>query len=189
MDRPKLLVVEDEETIRKQMKWALNSEYEVILAEHRAMATERMRLDHPPLILLDLGLPPSPRTAEEGLRCLKELLRIDPGAKVVVVTGNQAKGNALKAIELGAFDYFLKPADFGEVKIVLKRALNIFRLERACQVQVAALSCNTELFIPPTEILEATNRLYKPGVRRRFGILEWPALLARLDAIDPSFRD
>jgi len=66
---------------------------------------------------------------------------------------------------------------------------NIFRLERACQVQVAALSCNTELFMPPTEILEATTHLYKPGVRRRFGLLEWPALLARLDAIDPSFRD
>jgi ribulose-5-phosphate 4-epimerase/fuculose-1-phosphate aldolase len=66
---------------------------------------------------------------------------------------------------------------------------NIFRLERACQVQVAALSCNTELFIPPTDILEATSRLYKPGVRRRFGLLEWPALLRRLDAIDPSFRE
>jgi ribulose-5-phosphate 4-epimerase/fuculose-1-phosphate aldolase len=66
---------------------------------------------------------------------------------------------------------------------------NIFRLERACQVQIAALSCNTELSMPPTEILEATTHLYKPGVRRRFGLLEWPALLARLDRIDPTFRD
>ena len=130
MDKPRLLIVEDEEPIRKQMKWALNDEYDVILAEHRAMAAERMRQDAPPLVLLDLGLPPAPRTAEEGLRCLKDLLRIDPGAKVIVVTGNQAKENALKAIELGAFDYFLKPADFEEVQVVLKRALNIFRLER-----------------------------------------------------------
>jgi len=66
---------------------------------------------------------------------------------------------------------------------------NIFRLERACQVQVAALSCNTELTIPPRDILEATTHLYKPGVRRRFGLLEWPSLLRKLDSIDPSFRD
>ena len=130
MDKTKLLVVEDEEAIRKQMKWALAGDYEVTLAENRPMALERARLEKPPLVLLDLGLPPFPRTAEEGLRCLKELLRLDPGTKVIVVTGNQAKENALKAIEHGAFDYFLKPADFEEVKVVLKRALNIFHLER-----------------------------------------------------------
>ena len=130
MDKPRLLVVEDEDAIRKQMKWALAGDYEVTLAENRATALERARQEKPPLVLLDLGLPPFPRTAEEGLRCLKELLRIDPGTKVIVVTGNQAKENALKAIEHGAFDYFLKPADFEEVKVVLKRALNIHALER-----------------------------------------------------------
>jgi ribulose-5-phosphate 4-epimerase/fuculose-1-phosphate aldolase len=66
---------------------------------------------------------------------------------------------------------------------------NIFRLERACQLQVMALSCNTELTMPPRELIEATSRLYQPGVRRRFGLLEWPALLKKLDSIDPSFRD
>src|SRR5512147_3205811 len=130
MERTKLLIVEDEETIRGQMKWALADEYDVLLAENRAEALERVRQEGPALVLLDLGLPPSPRTAEEGLRCLKELLRMDPGTKVSVVTGNQAKENALKAIEHGAFDYFLKPADFEEVKVVLKRALNIHALER-----------------------------------------------------------
>jgi ribulose-5-phosphate 4-epimerase/fuculose-1-phosphate aldolase len=66
---------------------------------------------------------------------------------------------------------------------------NIFRLERACQLQVMALSCNTELSMPPREVVEASNRLYLPGVRRRFGLMEWPALLARLDKLDPSYRD
>jgi len=65
---------------------------------------------------------------------------------------------------------------------------NIFRLERACQLQVTALSCNTELAMPPKDLIEATNKLYLPGVRRRFGLLEWPALLKKLDAIDPSYR-
>jgi ribulose-5-phosphate 4-epimerase/fuculose-1-phosphate aldolase len=66
---------------------------------------------------------------------------------------------------------------------------SMFRLERACQVQVAALSCNTEIRVPPREIVEASWRLYQPGVRRRFGVLEWPALLRKLDRIDPSYRD
>jgi ribulose-5-phosphate 4-epimerase/fuculose-1-phosphate aldolase len=65
---------------------------------------------------------------------------------------------------------------------------NIFRLERACQLQVMALSCNTELSMPPKDLIEATNKLYLPGVRRRFGLLEWPALLKKLDSIDPSYR-
>jgi ribulose-5-phosphate 4-epimerase/fuculose-1-phosphate aldolase len=65
---------------------------------------------------------------------------------------------------------------------------NIFRLERACQLQVTALSCNTELAMPSKDLIEATNKLYLPGVRRRFGLLEWPALLKKLDSIDPSYR-
>ena len=66
---------------------------------------------------------------------------------------------------------------------------SMFRLERACQVQVAALSCNTKLKLPPQDIVDESWRLYQPGVRRRFGILEWPALLKKLDRIDPSYRD
>jgi ribulose-5-phosphate 4-epimerase/fuculose-1-phosphate aldolase len=66
---------------------------------------------------------------------------------------------------------------------------NVFRLERACQLQVMALSCNTELSMPAREVVEESNRLYLPGVRRRFGLMEWPALLKRLDGIDPSYRD
>jgi ribulose-5-phosphate 4-epimerase/fuculose-1-phosphate aldolase len=64
-----------------------------------------------------------------------------------------------------------------------------FRLERACQVQVAALAANVEIAMPPPEIVEASWRQYQPGVRRRFGVLEWPALLRKLDRIDPSYRD
>jgi ribulose-5-phosphate 4-epimerase/fuculose-1-phosphate aldolase len=66
---------------------------------------------------------------------------------------------------------------------------NIFKLERACQVQVAALACNVELQMPPAEVVDASYRLYLPQTRRPFGVLEWPALLRKLDKIDPSFRD
>jgi ribulose-5-phosphate 4-epimerase/fuculose-1-phosphate aldolase len=66
---------------------------------------------------------------------------------------------------------------------------NIFRLERACQLQVATLSCNTEISLPPREIIEEASHLYQPGVRRKLGILEWPALIRKLDSIDPSYRE
>lgn len=66
---------------------------------------------------------------------------------------------------------------------------NIFRLERACQVQVAALSCNVELQLPPQDVIDASYRLYLPQTRRPFGVLEWPALLRKLDKIDPSYRE
>ena len=66
---------------------------------------------------------------------------------------------------------------------------SMFRLERACQVQVAALACNVKLKLPPDHVVNESWRLYQPGVRRRFGVLEWPALLAKLDKLDPSYRD
>ena len=66
---------------------------------------------------------------------------------------------------------------------------SIFKLERACQVQVMALSCNVELQMPSPELVEETYRMYLPQTRRPFGVLEWPALLAKLDRIDPTFRE
>jgi two-component system NtrC family response regulator len=130
MSKPKLLVVDDEDAIRNQMGWALNDEYEVLLAEDRASAIAQMRKEHPELVALDLGLPPAPRDAEEGLKTLNELLAIDRRAKVVVITGNHDRANALRAVEQGAFDFFSKPADLQEVRVVLKRALRLSQLER-----------------------------------------------------------
>ncbi|MDB5811641.1 MAG: class aldolase [Betaproteobacteria bacterium] len=66
---------------------------------------------------------------------------------------------------------------------------NMFRLERACQLQVTTLSCNAEITLPPAEVVKQTQDGFKPGVRRRWGMIEWPALLRKLDKIDPSYRD
>jgi ribulose-5-phosphate 4-epimerase/fuculose-1-phosphate aldolase len=106
---------------------------------------------------------------------------------VVLDLGEQAR----LVRDLGAHDgMILRNHGLLTVGASIAEAFNgMFRLERACQVQVAALSCNTELSIPRTEVVEASWRLYQPGVRRRFGLLEWPALLAKLDRLDPSFRD
>jgi two-component system NtrC family response regulator len=130
MTKPKLLVVDDEEAIRNQMRWALADEYDVLLAEDRPSALEQMKQARPDAVLLDLGLPPAPRDATEGLQALGELLAADRQAKVIVITGNHDRANALLAVEQGAFDFFSKPADLQEVRVVLKRALRLAQLER-----------------------------------------------------------
>jgi two-component system NtrC family response regulator len=130
MTKPKLLVVDDEEAIRNQMRWALADEYDVLLAEDRPSALEQLKQTRPDAVLLDLGLPPAPRDATEGLQALAELLAADRQAKVIVITGNHDRANALRAVEQGAFDFFAKPADLQEVRVVLKRALRLGQLER-----------------------------------------------------------
>ena len=106
---PKLLIVDDDEEIRTQMKWALAKDYDVSLAEDRASALEIFRAAQPAVVLLDLGLPPHPGTPEEGLAVLSELLAQNRLVKVVIVSGQGEKENALRAIGAGAYDFLSKP--------------------------------------------------------------------------------
>lgn len=125
----KLLLVDDDEVIRQQMKWALSDEYEVFLAENRRNAIDLFRRELPSVVTLDLGLPPNPRQATEGLLALSEILQIDPRVKVVVVSGNAERANALKAIEQGAYDFYTKPIEVDEFRVTLRRAFHVFQLE------------------------------------------------------------
>src|ERR1035438_9357286 len=100
---PKLLIVDDDEEIRTQMKWALAKDYDVSLAEDRASALENFRVAQPAVVLLDLGLPPNPSNPEEGLAILSDLLALDRLVKVVIISGQGEKENALRAIGAGAY--------------------------------------------------------------------------------------
>jgi two-component system, NtrC family, response regulator len=130
MDKPKLLIVEDDEATRTQMKWALAQEYEVFLAEDRPSALNALRNESPSLITLDLGLPPRPGEVEEGFLTLEEILQHDLLAKVIIITGQHEKENGLKAIGEGAYDFFSKPIEIEELKVVLNRAFHVSQLER-----------------------------------------------------------
>lgn len=130
MAEPKLLIVDDDDSIRSQMKWALSKDYSVVEAYDSASALNIVNASHPQVVMLDLGLPPKPRTAEEGLRTLKEILSFDPNIKVIIVSGNTERENALKAIEMGAFDFFTKPPVMDEVRVVIKRAFHMSELEQ-----------------------------------------------------------
>lgn len=127
---PKLLIVDDDEDIRSQLKWALCQDYEVVLAEDRPSGLEAFRTHRPPVVLLDLGLPPNPGGPEEGLASLSEMLAQDSLAKVIILSGQAEKENALRAIGLGAYDFLTKPPEINELKVVLKRAFHLGSLER-----------------------------------------------------------
>jgi two-component system NtrC family response regulator len=129
-EKPKLLVVEDDEAIRTQMKWALARDYEILLAEDRPSALEISTREQPSVVTLDLGLPPCPGEVEEGFLALAELLEQDALIKVIVITGQGEKGHALKAIGQGAYDFFCKPIQIEELKVVLNRAFYVSQLER-----------------------------------------------------------
>jgi two-component system NtrC family response regulator len=130
MDRPRILIVDDDDSVRNQMKWALAEQYEVFLAEDRPNALEILKRERPAAVTLDLGLPPSSGSPEQGFLAQAEMLKFDPLIKIIVITGQGEKENALEAIGQGAYDFFCKPVDIEELKIVLGRALHVYRLER-----------------------------------------------------------
>ena len=127
-NKPKLLVVEDDEGLRSQYRWAFPS-CEVIMASARPSATAAVQKDHPPVAIMDLGLPPDPDGVSEGFATLEEVLRIAPDTKVIVVTGNGERRHALKAVGLGAYDFCEKPVELEVLRTIIDRALNLHRLE------------------------------------------------------------
>ena len=130
ISKPRLLVVDDDADLRGQMRWALADEFEVSLAGDREEALARARDDQPAVITLDLGLPPHPGGVEEGFATLEALRFADAAAKVVVITGREERAHALRAVDQGAYDFFVKPIDVEELKVVLRRALKLHALER-----------------------------------------------------------
>jgi two-component system NtrC family response regulator len=127
---PKILIVDDDEQIRKQIQWALSDEFSVFAAGDRQGAVDAFRREEISVVLLDLGLPPHPREAIEGLRTLEEMIGLNPLAKIIIVSGNSERQNALAAIEKGAHDIFPKPVDLDELKVVLHRVYRRVSMEK-----------------------------------------------------------
>ncbi len=126
--RPKLLIVEDDEGLQAQLKWAYD-DFEVIIAGDRASAIAALRAEEPPVVTLDLGLPPDPDGTSEGFAVLDEIIALKPDTKVIVASGHGARESALKAIERGAYDFYQKPVDIEQLGLIVRRALNLHRIE------------------------------------------------------------
>jgi len=144
MNKERILIVEDESSMAKQLKWGLADIYESSVAKDAAEAKSLIAQESPAVVLLDLGLPPDPDGAEEGLRLLRDISRETPGMKVIVITGNTDRDNAVKAISLGAYDYHTKPVNIDELKIVLKRAIYLANLEQHVSQLQGMLSDETQ---------------------------------------------
>lgn len=124
----KLLVVEDDPGLQSQIKWCFEN-YDVILAGDRMSALDQVRKFRPPVVTLDLGLPPHEDDPSEGLSTLEDILEIEPATKVVVVTGQDEKENAVKAVGLGAYDFYTKPFEPEIISLIVNRAYRLLELE------------------------------------------------------------
>lgn len=127
--RPKLLIVEDDPGLQRQLRWAYE-DYQLFIAGDREEAIEMLRAEAPDVVTLDLGLPPDPDGTSEGFATLGEMLRIKPDTKIIVASGHGARESALNAISGGAYDFYQKPVDIDELGLIVRRAFHVHALER-----------------------------------------------------------
>ncbi|MGZ5794245.1 MAG: PEP-CTERM-box response regulator transcription factor [Croceibacterium sp.] len=125
---PKLLIIEDDEGLQAQLKWAYD-DFDVVIAGDRASAIAALRSEEPAVVTLDLGLPPDPDGTSEGFAVLDEIMRLKPDTKVIVASGHGARESALQAIQRGAYDFYQKPVDIEQLGLIVRRALNLHRIE------------------------------------------------------------
>ena len=123
-----LLIVDDEEGIQKQLRWSLDS-YELAFASNRGEAIAQLRRFEPAVVTLDLGLPPDAAGASEGVLALEQMLALAPHTKIIVVTGNDDRSNAVECVSKGAYDFYQKPIDPDLLSIMVARAFHVAQLE------------------------------------------------------------
>jgi len=155
----KLLIIDDDKGIQKQLKWSL-SDYDVVLAADRESAIAAVRRHEPKVITLDLGLPPDAANATEGLAALDEILKISPHTKVIVITGNDDRTNALKAISAGAYDFYQKPIDSDVINVIVARAYSVHAIEQENR-EMRAIAGNDIGIIGNSEAIERLRMMVK----------------------------
>ncbi|QPC99845.1 PEP-CTERM-box response regulator transcription factor [Qipengyuania soli] len=126
--RPTLLIVEDDEGLQAQLKWAYD-DFEVVIAGNREAALAALRAEAPPVVTLDLGLPPDPDGTSEGFAVLEAIMAMKPDTKVIVASGHGARESALRAIEQGAYDFYQKPVDIDTLGLIVQRAYRLHQIE------------------------------------------------------------
>ncbi|MEE8231601.1 MAG: PEP-CTERM-box response regulator transcription factor [Qipengyuania citrea] len=126
--KPKLLIVEDDEGLQAQLKWAYE-DFDVILADTRETAVAAVRAEEPAVVTLDLGLPPDPDGTGEGFAVLEAIMAIKPDTKVIVASGHGARESALRAVEEGAYDFYQKPVDIDTLGLIVQRAYRLHQIE------------------------------------------------------------
>lgn len=128
ISKPKLLIIEDDRGLQSQLRWHFD-QYETIFAENRQDAISALRLHEASVIIQDLGLPPDEDGVDEGFKCIQDILRISPNSKIIVMTGKTDHDNALRAVAMGAYDFYQKPVEPNTLDLIVQRAFYIYELE------------------------------------------------------------
>lgn len=128
-DKMKLLIVEDDLGLQSQLRWHFD-QYEVVIAGDREEAINAIRLHEPPIVLQDLGLPPDDEGVDEGFKCIQEISSLAPTTKIIVMTGNADYENAVRAVAMGAYDFYQKPVNPDTLDLIIQRAFHIHTLEK-----------------------------------------------------------
>ena len=126
--KPKLLIVEDDEGLQAQLKWAYD-DFDVVIAGTRDAALASLRSEEPAVVTLDLGLPPDPDGTSEGFAVLEAIMAMKPDTKVIVASGHGARESALRAVEQGAYDFYQKPVDIDTLGLIVQRAYRLHHIE------------------------------------------------------------
>ena len=157
-ERTRLLVVEDDPGLQRQLKWALD-EFDVDFASTREEALVALRRNEPAIVLQDLGLPPDPNGVEEGFATIADILKVAPRAKIIVVTGREGREHALRAIRTGAYDFCQKPVDTELLTIIVDRARRLYELEAENHRLAASGSAALEGVIAASESMLKVCRM------------------------------
>ena len=158
--KKQLLIIEDEASVAKQLKWGLDKEYKITIVSNAEQARPLLARGTFSVITLDLGLPPFPDTTREGFTLLNEIISLFPQTKVIVITGNDDEENAIKAISLGATDFCAKPVDLKLLKVILSRTFRILELEDA-NTQLRNQTAQSVSLCGMTGISPVMNRLFE----------------------------
>ena len=148
-----LLIIEDDLGLQGQLKWCFE-DYKVEIAGDRESGIAALKRIKSPVVTLDLGLPPDPANASEGMRALQEILSIAPETKVIVVTGNEDRANALEAITLGAYDFYQKPIDSDVLKVIIDRAYQLHEIEEENRALISQQSAS-----PPKGVIASSPEM------------------------------
>ncbi|MCS5712059.1 PEP-CTERM-box response regulator transcription factor [Candidatus Berkiella aquae] len=170
-DKPYLLVVEDDEGLREQLKWAF-SNYEVITAQDKNEAISKLRRYEPGVVTLDLGLPPDPTGYEEGLNILQEIVSLSPSTKVIMVTGQSDRIVAMQAINSGAYDFYVKPIDPQALNLIIDRAYYLHTLEKEYnQLNTLTLSHSIKGILTSSPIMQKVCRTVQKVASTNISVL------------------
>ncbi|MFD1033815.1 PEP-CTERM-box response regulator transcription factor [Sphingomonas hankookensis] len=123
-----LLIVEDDAGLQRQLRWAYEG-YDIVVAGDREAAIAAVRAEEPQVVTLDLGLPPDPDGVSEGFATMEAILALKPDTKIVVASGHGDRSSALRAIDLGAWDFYSKPIDIDALGLIVARAFHVHALE------------------------------------------------------------